>query len=379
MFDYAARQRRLYERMEAEGVSALFLGPSADLEYLAGVQRGIPHFGEASYQHGWVNGGFFAPGKDPVFIFPRMFDAFDLPKRPEGEVVIVNETDDGLAMFEKVARSFAGDGTFAVGDRVWAETTINIGRIVGLEKMRIGSALVNHLRRVKTQEELDAMARAIETVDKAIAAVAPKVQPGVSMAELAEEIEHQMRRAGSRTPSFPTHIFTGFEEGALDNHVKETAWTPITEGTSVMFDFGGVVDGYCSDFGRTVYCGEPPADLVEAYEVMLAAQEAGGRAAVPGAIARDVNAACRKPIEDAGYGEWFRHRMGHGIGMDVHERPFISDEDETVLEAGMTFTNEPSIMIPNRWSIRIEDIYVCEEGGARNLNATDRGLVANKA
>lgn len=375
MFDYAARQRRLAERMEQEGVGALFLGLSADLEYLAGVQRGIPHFGEASYQHGWVAGGFFAPGKDPVFLFPRMFDAFDLPQRPEGEVVIVNEIDDGLAAFEQVARRFAADGAFAIGDRVWAETTINLGRTVGFEKLRTGSSLVNHLRRVKTDEELAAMGRAIATVDAAIAAVAPKVVPGVSMAELAEEIEHEMRRAGSRTPSFPTHIFTGFEPGALDNHVAETAWTPITEGTSVMFDFGGVVDGYCSDFGRTVYCGEPPADYVEAYEVHLAAQEAGGRAAVPGAIARDVNAACRAPIEEAGYGEWFRHRMGHGIGLDVHERPFISSEDETVLEAGMTFTNEPSIMIPDRWSLRIEDIYVCAEGGARNLNATARDLV----
>jgi Xaa-Pro aminopeptidase len=377
VFDYAGRQARLAERMEAQGVSALFVAPSADLEYLAGVQRGIPHFGEASYQHGWIMGGFFAPGLDPVFLFPRMFDAFDLPKRPDGEVVIVNETDDGLAAFSAVARKFAaaGSGAIAVGDRVWAESTLNLGATVGFDRLQIGSSLVNHLRRVKTEEELEAMGRAIATVDQAIAAVAPKTVPGVSMAELAEEIEYALRRAGSRTPSFPTHIFTGFEEGAYDNHVAATAWKPIPEGTSVQYDFGGVVDGYCSDFGRTVIAGEPADGLREAYDVMIAAQDAGGAAAVPGARASDVNAACRKPIEDAGYGEWFRHRMGHGIGMDVHERPFISTEDDTILEAGMTFTNEPSIMIPDRWSIRIEDIYVCAEGGARNLNAAPRGLV----
>ena len=101
-----------------------------------------------------------------------------------------------------------------------------------------------------------------------------------------------------------------------------------------MFDFGGVVDGYCSDFGRTIYCGEPPDDYRDAYAVMLAAQEAGRAAAAAGTPAREVNAACRKPIEDAGLGEHFRHRMGHGIGMDVHERPFISTEDETPLAAG---------------------------------------------
>jgi Xaa-Pro aminopeptidase len=156
-----------------------------------------------------------------------------------------------------------------------------------------------------------------------------------------------------------------------------TGRSPIPEGTSVMFDFGGVVDGYCSDFGRTVYCGEPPDDYREVYEIMLAAQEAGRAAASAGTTARDVNAACRKPIEDAGLGEHFRHRMGHCIGMDVHERPFISPEDETPLEPGMTFTDEPSIIIPGRFSVRIEDIVVCEEGGGRTLNAYPKTLVAN--
>jgi Xaa-Pro aminopeptidase len=90
-----------------------------------------------------------------------------------------------------------------------------------------------------------------------------------------------------------------------------------------------------------------------------------------------VNAACRAPIEGAGLGEHFRHRMGHGIGMDVHERPFLSEEDETPLEPGMTFTDEPSIIIPGRYSLRIENIIVCEEGGGRVLNAYPTALVAN--
>ena len=116
----------------------------------------------------------------------------------------------------------------------------------------------------------------------------------------------------------------------------------------MLFDFGGVVDGYCSDFGRTIYCGEPPAEVERAYEAMLAGQEAGRAAARPGVLAREVNAACRGPIEEAGLGEHFRHRMGHAIGLDVHERPFVSPEDETPLEAGMTFTDEPSIIVPAR-------------------------------
>ena len=228
-------------------------------------------------------GAFFSRAGTPVFVFPRMFAAFDLQEEPEGELVIVNETDDGFATFERVAGGLGSTGTVAVGDRVWGETVLNLGRILGFDRLRTGSALVNELRRVKTPEELEAMGRAIRTVEQAMAAVAPLVVPGVTMAELAEAVEHELRAAGSRTTSFTTHIFTGLGEGELDSHT-ETAHEPMPEGTSVMFDFGGVVDGYCSDFGRTIYCGDPPDDYREVYEIMLAAQEAGRAAAAAGTV-----------------------------------------------------------------------------------------------
>lgn len=135
------------------------------------------------------------------------------------------------------------------------------------------------------------MARACRTAEAAMTAVTPHVRPGVTMADLREEVEEQLRIAGSLTPSFATHIFTGMD-----------------------------------------------------------------------------HAACRAPIEDAGLGEHFRHRMGHGIGLDVHERPFLSPEDETPLEEGMTFTDEPSIIAPGSFGMRIENVIVCAEGGARVLN-----------
>lgn len=376
MFDYAARRARLDERLRAEGIDALFLAPSADLEYLTGVPREIPQFGEVSYAHGWVTGAFFSPGREPVFVLPRMFLAFDLREEPEGEVVVVAEADDGEAAFERVARGVTNGGAVAVGDRVWAETTLHLARLVGAERLRTGTAIVNELRRVKTGEELAAMSRAVEAVERTMAAVARLVAPGIAMAELVEAVEHELRRAGSRCPSFTTHVFTGLREEDLDSG-RATAWEPLQPDTSVLFDFGGVVDGYCSDFGRTVHVGEPPADYLEAYDVMLAAQEAGRRATVPGTLARDVNAACRAPIEDAGLGEHFRHRMGHGIGLNVHERPFLSVEDETPLEAGMTFTDEPSIIVPGRYGMRIEDIVVCAEGGGEKLGSYPAALVAN--
>src|SRR3954469_24303861 len=147
MFDYAERQRRLGERLEADGIDALFLAPSADLEYLTGVERQIPNFGEASYAHGFVTGAFFRPGREPVFMFPRMFAAFDLREEPDGEVIVVNETDDGPAVFQRVASGLGGSGTISVGDRVWAEAVLQLGRAVGFDRLDTGSRLVNELRR----------------------------------------------------------------------------------------------------------------------------------------------------------------------------------------------------------------------------------------
>ncbi|HJX75797.1 MAG TPA: M24 family metallopeptidase, partial [Gaiella sp.] len=278
MFDHAERRARLSERMRAEGVDLLFLGLSADLEYLAGIRRGVPFFGQSSYAHGWVTGAFFRPDELPTFVLPRMVAAFDLQEDVEGEVVVVNETDDGRAIFERVVRGLGRAGTVAIGDRAWAETTIELARIVGLDAMRPGSSLVNELRRVKTQEELDAMARACRAVTAAMDAVAPQVVAGVTMNELREEVELQLRRAGSMTPSFPTHVFTGTYAGTEPGDLTSGSPTgddPLRDGTTVLFDFGGVVDGYCSDFGRTIACGEPSAEVERAYEVMLAAQEAG--------------------------------------------------------------------------------------------------------
>ena len=376
MFDYAARQDRLSERLEQEGVDALFLSPSADLEYLTGVERQLPIFGEVNYAHGWVTGALLRPRREPIFLFPRMFAAFDLRAEPQGEVIVLSETDDAAAIFERVAKQVDGTGGVAVGDRVWAETALHLGRALGFDRLRAGTRIVNELRRTKDPDELAAMGRAIATVEHAMAAVAPLVVPAVSMLELAEAVEHELLAAGSRTPSFPTHIFTGLDADSFDSHT-ETGRNRIPEGTSVMFDFGGVVDGYCSDFGRTVYCGDPPQDFLDGYATMLAAYEAGKAAARTGARAREVNAACRAPIEEAGLGEHFRHRMGHGIGKDVHERPFLSTEDETPLEPGMTFTDEPSLIVPGRWSLRIENIIVVEDESGRNLNSFPDHLIVN--
>ncbi len=375
MFDYSERRRQLGDRMHEAGVDLLFLAPSSDLEYLTGVERMIPTFGQSEYAHGWVAGAFFRPGHEPVFVLPRMMTLFDVAGELPGELIVVSERDDGPALFEAAARSLGETSTLAIGDRSWVETMIHLAAALSPQRVVTGSSLVNELRRTKSPEELAVMERACGVADTTMATVAPKVRPGVTMLDLVEEVEHVMRVHGSRVPSFTTHVFTGFGEGK--SSADDTRTVPAEEGDVVMFDFGAVVDGYCSDFGRTVCVGEPGPDVRDAYALVLAAQEAGRAALLPGVPASEVNRACRQPIEEAGYGPNFKHRMGHGIGLDVHERPFVSEEDVTPLEPGMTFTDEPSILVDGRFGVRTEDVVVCQPDGGRKLNAFPPDLIVN--
>ena len=272
--------------MREAGVDLLFLAPSSDLEYLTGVERMIPTFGQSQYAHGWVAGAFFRNDRDPVFVLPRMM-LFDVVDELPGELVVVGERDDGPALFAAAARGLGGPvATLAVGDRVWAETELQLMDALAPMRLVTGSSLVNELRRTKSAEELAVMERACRVADATMAAVAPHVQPGATMLELVEEVEHAMRVHGSRVPSFTTHVFTGFGEGK--SSADETRTVPVEEGDVVMFDFGAVVDGYCSDFGRTVCVGEPGAEVRDAHALVLAAQEAGRAALRPGVPASEV-------------------------------------------------------------------------------------------
>jgi Xaa-Pro aminopeptidase len=366
--ELVARRDRLAEQMDEAGIDALYVQQSADLEYLTGLERELPSFGLHGYQHGWVLGAFIVPGQDPLFVLPRMFVTFHLWGVAPPRSITVNETDDGSALFAQAANSLGKIGRLGVGDRTWGETMIELGHALPGAELVNGTPLINKLRRVKSPLELELMTAACAIVDGTMGAVAPLVQPGVSMSELSEAVEHELRLRGSRTPSFTTHIFS---YGYPESHDSQTpsGLEPIAEGEAVMFDFGAVhASGYSSDFGRTIVAGEPPPGFADTYAVMLAAQAAGRAAAVPGARCSDVNAACRAPIEEAGLGPYFRHRMGHGIGLNVHEEPYISEEDSTPLEPGMVFTDEPSILWDGHFGVRCEDVVVCAEGGGRVLN-----------
>ena len=241
------------------------------------------------------------------------------------------------------------------------------------------SDILAPLRMLKDEDEIEVMRRASRLADQVLDAVTPHLRPGVTELDVALEVNAQMERLGSNGPSFITNVFTiGPHEARQLREV--TSRRPLVDGVSLSFDFGCVLDGYCSDFGRTVHIGEPPAEFRRAYDTVIAAHDAAIRDMRAGAItAERANAVARQVVEEAGYGEYFRHRLGHGIGLDVHEGPFLTEGDQTVLQEGMTFTVEPSIYWIGRLGARIEDVVIVRPHGGETLNeaSTELRVVAS--
>jgi len=373
-FDFGARRRAFGGILAEAGVDAVWLPIGADLEYLTGMPRRVPTFGEVNYAHGWLAGAFLAPGRDPVFLLPRNYVEFDVPEGVPGEVVKVDELDDGYALFARTAASLPPVETLAVGARTWASATMKLLDELGSPRLADATKLLNRLRRIKSPEELTLMRRVCRIADQAMDETSGRIEAGVTELDLAEEVNYHLLRLGSRTWSFDTAVWQMGPGDDRDANVR-LSQQEVRGGTGVSFDFGAVVQGYCSDFGRTVRVGDPDEEYRRAYDTVMAAQQAGIDAVRPGVPASEVHRATRAVIEAAGYGDWFRHRTGHCIGLDVHEEPFISPEDHTPLEAGMTFTIEPSIFWPGRVGVRVEDIILCTEDGGVKLNEHPTTLV----
>lgn len=370
--DFEARRARLAEAMDAEGVEVAFCPPSGDLEYLTGFPRRLASFGNNEYAHQWLAGALFRPGREPVYLVPQGYAAFNLPDGVDGDVVAVANTDDASEVF---ARHLGRPSTMAISARGFAATAVRVLDTVPGVRLRDLDRFLNPLRRVKSAAEIDALRRSSLICDTVMAEITTRVGVGATELEIAHEVDYLMRKHGGRTASFDTGVFAlGPGDGRdASTRVSDRA---LTAGLGLSFDFGTVVDGYCSDFGRTLHIGEPSREYQRVYEIVIGAQAAGMAAAVPGATAAQVHHATRQVIVDAGYGDWFRHRTGHCIGLDTHERPFISEEDRTVLEEGMTFTIEPSVFWPGRVGVRVEDLFVCTPSGALSLNDYPRDLVA---
>jgi len=377
MFDYRERREKFFALMEAEGIDLVFLPKhSADLDYLTGTERRVLTFGNVAYTHHWVAGAFLHPKYEPHFVLPRMIVEFDSPNGVDPHTTTISELDDAFAKFKKVATSFGQIKKIAISSRTWGESIINIMKIFPDATIVNAETIVNKLRRIKSEQEIGLMTRACHLVDGVLSNVKDKVNVGVTELDLKTEINFQMNNLGSKTESFDTAVWSMGPKNNRDASDRRTS-NPLTSDMGVSFDFGSVINGYCSDFGRTIHVGNPDKDYEFVYNLVMQAQAAGIAAVKPGVLASEVHRATRNVIVEGGYGDWFRHRTGHCIGMDVHEFPFISEEDHTPLEVGMTFTIEPSVFWPGKVGVRVEDVIVVEATGGRKLNTYTTDLIAN--
>ena len=232
------------------------------------------------------------------------------------------------------------------------------------------TGIIEAERRVKSADEIERMAAASRIADRALAEVAPTLADGLTEAQVRNQLETRMRELGAIGPSYETIVATGPINAALPHH-RPTA-TPIEEGHTLIIDVGALVDGYHSDMTRTFFIGESSALQRELYEVVLAAQRAGVAAVAAGISTKKLDAVCRRIIEEAGYGDWFTHGTGHGVGLLIHEDPFINRAGDTILQVGDVVTVEPGVYHEGFGGIRIEDLVVVTSDGCRVLTASPK-------
>jgi len=224
--------------------------------------------------------------------------------------------------------------------------------------------MVEKLRRIKEPSELEAIAASMALLDRGFEHICGFIKPGVTEAAVSLELEIYLRRLGASGTSFPFIVASGPRASLPHGEASDRV---IGKGDILTLDFGVILNHYCSDMTRTVSVGAPPPEMEKIYYIVLEAQQAGLNAVKAGVGANSVDRAARNVIEGYGYGEFFGHGTGHGVGLAVHEAPRLSARDDTVLEAGMVVTVEPGIYLPGRGGVRIEDSVVVERGGCRLL------------
>jgi Xaa-Pro aminopeptidase len=351
--------------MAALEVDALLLSVGPDLPYLTGYEA-MP-LERLTMLVLTVDG-------DATLVVPRL-EAPRVVERPEVFTLRAwEETDDPI---EVVASLAGGASAVAIGDRTWARFVLDLQHAMPTTRFRRGSEVMSPLRARKDPAEVEALRRAGAAADRVAAQLqAGEVElVGRTEGEVSAELGRRLRAEGHHRVNFA--IVAAGEDAASPHH--EPGDRVIREGEVVLCDFGGTMlgddgIGYCSDITRCVHLGEPSPELADAYAVLLEAQQAAVAAAVVGARCEEVDAAARRIITDAGWGDRFIHRTGHGIGIEEHEDPYIVAGNEAPLEAGHAFSVEPGIYVPGRFGLRLEDIVVATADGPDPLNRVDHGL-----
>ncbi|RMI41576.1 aminopeptidase P family protein [Actinomadura harenae] len=357
------RVETVREATAKAGLAALLLTPGPDLRYVSGYDAlplerltclAVPAEGA------------------PFLVVPRL----ELPAAQESpagslgvEMVPWDETDDPYALVAR--RLGVSGGKVGLADRMWAMMTLRFrDAMPGVEQVLAGTVL-RELRMRKSPAEVAALREAGEAIDRVHRRMAEFLRPGRTEKEVGRDIHDAILQEGHTTVDF---VIVGSGPNGANPHA-ELSDRVIGEGEPVVVDIGGQMpSGYCSDSTRNYCVGEPPADYRTYFAVLEEAQRVSCEAVRPGVTPEAVDAAGRDLIAAAGYGEYFVHRTGHGIGIETHEEPYIVSGNTEPLEPGMAFSIEPGIY-PGAHGARIEDIVVCTEDGYEAMNKTEHGLV----
>lgn len=360
--EYRPRIARVQEEMRRAGVHLLAIAPTPNMRYLLG----------------------FAPFPDErpcALLLTPEAAALVVPELNADQV----EARTGLRALRwsdaegprgVLAQALAGLGigpqpVLAADDTMRADHLILLQELARPRMTIPAGGLMGSLRIRKDPDEVELLARAAAHADRALLAGVEACRPGVTERQVGEAVTSCFLRHGAEAVDF-TLVASG-PNGAYPHHT--TSDRMLRPGDTVILDIGATVDGYRCDVTRVVQLGEPPPEVLDAYEAVLAANAAARAAVRPGVRARDVDRAARAVLERAGYGPYFLHRTGHGIGLETHEPPWITAEDDTVLEPGMVFSIEPGVYLEGRFGVRIEDIVAVTEDGCRCLTGADRALI----
>ncbi|HZD80101.1 MAG TPA: Xaa-Pro peptidase family protein [Actinomycetota bacterium] len=354
--DHALRRGRLAEWLQQAGIEALLVNRLPNVRYLTGFTGS--------------NGQVIvrADGRD-LFLTDGRYE-----EQARHEVPDLERRGYRESMVRAVRDIVPALGLGRLGfevDGLTYHAYTELGADLPAELVGVNGA-VERLRRVKDADELRILDRAQEVTDAAFEALLPKLREGVSERELAFELEIELRTAGADDLSFET--IAAFGEDAAEPH-HDPGGRPLRRGDVVKLDFGALVDGYHCDMTRTVAFGHPPRELHEIHDLVRRAQRAGIEAVRAGVDAAGVDAAARSVIEEAGMGERFAHGLGHGVGLEIHEDPFLHRSSQEVLPAGAVVTIEPGVYVPGLGGVRIEDMVEVREDGRRALPRSSKELI----
>lgn len=361
-----------FQTILGEHAEIAFFPHSSDLQYLTGVPRDVPNYGHVIHPGDWLEGVWLTPTHEPVLVLPRMSAEFGgLNQLDNIDIVLLGDWDEPETLLKKVLERFdlPPNPRMAISDFTRGETISHLQVVMPTAIYLSATDLLRPMRVIKSEEDIAQMRKAGEITEAAFADTLANLRLGMTELEVVQEVNYQLRKHGSLGQSFTSSLYNSGPNHELKFGQRMETWKrKLTPPVSVLFDFGGIYNGWCYDFGRTVFFGEPTAEARTVYELVMASQAAGIAALKAGsATTTEADTAARQVIIDGGYGEAFRHRLGHGIGMDVHEPPFLTAGDETPLQEGMLFTIEPSITQFNSFSARVEDVVVARPGGGEKL------------